>query len=248
MMARRPVRSGPQPPLIRLEGVWKTYERDGVPVTALRAVDLAIDAGEFTAIMGPSGSGKSTLLHVIGLLDADYEGTYHLAGRKVSGLSQDDLSVRRNRELGFVFQNFQLLPSLSILDNAALPALYARDRSAEACRAAASTRLRQLGLGDRLDHKPAQLSVGQRQRAAIARALVNGPRVLLADEPTGALDSKTAQEILDVFTDLHQSGVTIVLVTHDRDVASAAGRVIHVLDGQVHDGLPPAAARAATRS
>jgi putative ABC transport system ATP-binding protein len=248
MTARRHVRPGSEQPLIRLDAVWKTYERDGTPVTALRDVDLVVHPGEFAAIMGPSGSGKSTLLHVVGLLDADYEGSYRLGGRTVSGLSQDELSVLRNRELGFVFQNFQLLPSLSILDNAALPALYSRDRSAEACRAAARARLCQLGLGERLDHRPAQLSIGQRQRAAIARALVNDPSLLLADEPTGALDSKTAQEILDVFTDLHQSGVTIVLVTHDRDVASAAGRVIHVLDGQVYDGVPPALPRAATRS
>src|SRR5262249_32620978 len=149
------------------------------------------------------GSGKSTLLHVVGLLDADYEGRYELAGRLVSGRSPDELARIRNREIGFVFQTFQLLPGLSILENAELPALYARDRDAETCRAQARRRLEQLGLGKRLDHRPSQLSIGQRQRAAIARALVNEPSLLLADEPTGALDSKTAQEILDVFAEIH---------------------------------------------
>ena len=224
--------------LVRLESVSREYRRGGVPVRALRAVDLEVRRGDFVAVMGPSGSGKSTLLHILGLLDADYEGRYELAGRVVSGCSGDELSRIRNREIGFVFQTFQLLPGLTILENAELPALYARDRDARACRAAARQRLEHLGIGHRLDHRPTELSVGQRQRAAIARALVNEPSLLLADEPTGALDSKTAQEILGVFGELHAEGTTIVLVTHDADVAMAAERVIHVRDGEIHDGGP----------
>jgi ABC-type lipoprotein export system ATPase subunit len=185
--------------------------------------------------MGRSGSGKSTLLHILGLLDAEYEGCYELDGALVSGETADALSPLRNRKIGFVFQSFHLLPQLSILDNAALPALYARDREASVCRAAARERLEQMGLGDRLEHRPAELSIGQRQRAAIARALVNDPRVLLADEPTGALDSRTAQEILDILHRLHASGATILMVTHDPEVAAAASRIIQIRDGQAHD-------------
>ena len=229
----------PQPArqaLLRLESVSRQYRRDGVAVPALHAVDLVVRRGDFVAVMGPSGSGKSTLLHILGLLDADYEGRYELAGHVVSGRSADELARLRNREIGFVFQTFQLLPGLTILENAELPALYARDRSAEACRAAARARLEQLGLGHRLAHRPGELSIGQRQRAAIARALVNGPSLLLADEPTGALDSKTAREILGVFGELHRGGATIVMVTHDAEVASVAERLVHVRDGQVLDG------------
>jgi putative ABC transport system ATP-binding protein len=224
-------------PLIRLSGVSRIFARDGVPVTALRGVDLQIERGELAAVTGPSGSGKSTLLHILGLLDWDYEGTYHLAGRLVSGLSPDQLSVLRNRSIGFVFQQFHLLPQLSILENAALPALYARTRPARECEAVARARLEQLGLGSRLDHRPNELSAGQRQRAAFARALVNDPRLLLADEPTGALDSKTAREIMELFADLHRQGTTIVLITHDHEVAHAAERIVHVRDGQIQGGL-----------
>ncbi len=222
---------------LRLEGVSKTYRRQGVPVEALRGVDLHISSGEFVAIMGRSGSGKSTLLHILGLLDAEYEGRYELGGQLVSGRSADDLSPLRNRLIGFVFQSFLLLPQLSILENAALPALYARDRDPGTCRRVARARLEQMGLGSRLDHRPAELSIGQRQRAAIARALVNDPRVLLADEPTGALDSRTAEEILDILHELHGSGATIVMVTHDPEVAAVASRIIHIRDGQAHDGV-----------
>jgi putative ABC transport system ATP-binding protein len=220
-------------PLIQLFEVHKSYRREGTPVHALRGVDLAIEKGEFAAIMGKSGSGKSTLLHLLGLLDADYEGRYVFEGELVSGRTPDQLSQLRNRRIGFVFQTFHLLPRLSILENAELPALYARNRSAADCRVAARARLEQMGLGERLDHKPSELSIGQRQRAATARALVNEPPLLLADEPTGALDSKTAREILDVLSGLHAGGVTVVLVTHDEEVASAAGRVVHVRDGQI---------------
>ena len=219
---------------IRLRDVYKTYQMGGAEVAALRGVDVDIRTGEFVAIMGPSGSGKSTLLHVLGLVDTEYDGRYELGDQVVSGHTADDLAELRNREIGFVFQAFFLLPQLSILDNAALPALYARNRSPDDCRAEARARLQEMGLGDRLEHRPQELSIGQRQRAAIARALVNQPRVILADEPTGSLDSKTAREILDIFADLHRRGATIVMVTHDHEVAASAERVIHVRDGQVH--------------
>jgi len=223
--------------VIRLERVSKTYRRNGTPVEALRDVDLTIRQGEFTAIVGRSGSGKSTMLHILGLLDAEYEGTYWLDGECVSGRTADELAVFRNREIGFVFQSFHLLPDLTILENTALPALYAGDKSPEECHARARERLVEMGLGHRLDHRPMELSIGQRQRAAIARALVNEPRVLLADEPTGALDTKTTQEILDIMLALHRGGATLVLVTHDRDVAAVAERAIHLSDGQTNDGM-----------
>jgi putative ABC transport system ATP-binding protein len=187
--------------------------------------------------MGPSGSGKSTLLHILGLLDAEYEGSYELDGERVSGRSQDELSALRNREIGFVFQQFHLLPQLSILENATLPALYSRDRSPAECERVAKARLERVGLGTRLTHRPSELSSGQRQRAAVARALVNEPRLILADEPTGALDSKNAGELMDLFVDLHRAGSTILLITHDRDIAQVAERIIHVRDGQTIDGV-----------
>jgi ABC-type lipoprotein export system ATPase subunit len=224
-------------PVIELSGICKTYTKESATVEALRGVDLVIRSGEFTAIMGRSGSGKSTLLHIIGLLDADYEGTYRFEGALVSDRSAEALARRRNRDIGFVFQSFHLLPQLSILENAALPALYAGDRSADECREVARRRLVEMGLGDRLEHRPMELSNGQRQRAAIARALVNEPRVLLADEPTGALDSKTADEILQVLLALHRAGATLVLVTHDREVAEVAQRTVYIRDGQTRDGM-----------
>ncbi len=224
--------------MIRLDSVSKVYDRKGVPVAALRGVSVEIRRGEFAVVMGPSGSGKSTLLHILGFLDDEYDGTYRFDGTLVARKSTDELAALRNRAVGFVFQSFHLLPQLSVVDNVALPALYARDRSPAACRALARKRLEELGLGDRLDHRPGELSAGQRQRAAIARALINDPRVLLADEPTGALDSHTARDILDIFRVLHQGGATIVMVTHDPEVASVGERVIHVRDGQIiHDGL-----------
>lgn len=223
--------------VVDLRGVSKFYGHGATPVAALQEIDLAIYPGEFTAIMGRSGSGKSTLLHILGLIDAEYEGIYSFDGTVVSGRSADQLARLRNRTIGFVFQSFHLLPQISILENAALPALYAGDRSVEECEAVAQARLIDMGLGDRLDHRPGELSVGQRQRAAIARALVNDPRIVLADEPTGALDSRTAEEILDIFRDLHRAGATLILVTHDHEVAAAAERVIHIRDGRTHDGV-----------
>jgi ABC-type lipoprotein export system ATPase subunit len=221
--------------LIRLEHVSKTYRRQGAPVPALRDVNLEIAAGEFVAIMGRSGSGKSTLLHILGLLDAEYEGSYRLDRRVVSGLPADELSPLRNREIGFVFQQFHLLPQLSIVENAALPALYA-GRTHEESVAVARERLVRLGLGDRLEHRPMELSIGQRQRAAIARALINHPKVVLADEPTGALDSKTAEEILGVLRELNGEGVTLIMVTHDPEVGAAAQRIVRITDGRTANG------------
>ena len=236
----KPLLAVPEPaiqvPVIQLEGVCKTYHRHGASVLALRGLDLLIQPGEFTAVMGRSGSGKSTLLHILGLLDAEYEGAYRLDGELVSGVDADGLARLRNRKIGFVFQSFHLLPQLNILENAELPALYA-GRAPSECRAAARTCLEQMGLADRLEHKPMELSIGQRQRAAIARALVNEPRMLLADEPTGSLDTRTAQEILDILHDLHRDGATVVLVTHDREVGEAAERIIHITDGQTYDGV-----------
>jgi ABC-type lipoprotein export system ATPase subunit len=221
--------------VIQLTGVSKAYSQGKVRVDALRSVDLLVRDAEFLAIMGPSGSGKSTLLHILGLLDADYAGSYSLNGTEVSGLASDALAPVRNREIGFVFQQFHLLPALSILENVALPALYARNRLPEQCLSDARQRLEQMGLSHRLDHRPGELSIGQRQRAAIARALVNQPSLLLADEPTGALDSKTVREILDILLELNEQGTTVVLVSHDRDVAGIAGRIVHVRDGEIFD-------------
>jgi putative ABC transport system ATP-binding protein len=225
------------PPVVRLQGVSKTYRRQGSPVSALSNVDIVIRPGEFTSIMGRSGSGKSTLLHILGMIDSDYEGSYWFDGILISGRSPDELSTFRNRRIGFVFQSFHLLPQLSILENAALPALYAGDRTTEECHAVAQDRLEEMGLSDRLDHRPMELSIGQRQRAAIARALVNNPRLILADEPTGALDSRTADEIIGIFHDLHRAGATLIVVTHDAEVGAAAERTIHLHDGQTHDGV-----------
>jgi len=232
-----PIERDFEKPLIRLTGVRKTFAHEGVPVHALRGLDLMVGRGELLAVMGPSGSGKSTLLHILGLLDSDYEGEFEFDGNVMVGLDRDELAVMRNHVIGFVFQQFHLLPQLSILENVALPALYARDRAPDVCEKIARTRLEEVGLGHRLDHRPSELSSGQRQRAAIARALVNDPRLILADEPTGALDSKNAQEILDLFLQLNRSGSTIVLITHDLDVASAAERIVHIRDGQTIDGL-----------
>lgn len=224
-------------PVIRLARVVKTYSRDEQSVPALRGIDLAIHPGEFAAIMGRSGSGKSTLLHVLGLLDGEYEGEYWFDGERVSGRTADELAPLRNRAIGFVFQSFHLLPQLTVLENAALPALYSGRRKAAECRDAARARLEQMGLGQRLDHRPKELSIGQRQRVAIARALVNEPRVILADEPTGALDSRTAEEIIDIFRALHRAGTTIVMVTHDPEIGAAVERVIHIRDGSCDDGI-----------
>jgi putative ABC transport system ATP-binding protein len=201
-------------------------------VRALRGVDLQIRRNEYVAVMGPSGSGKSTLMNLIGCLDTPTAGEYWLNGQKVSDLADDDLARIRNKEIGFVFQTFNLLPRATALHNVELPLIYAGLASRER-RDKAAQALTRVGLGDRMDHKPNELSGGQRQRVAIARALVNDPSILLADEPTGNLDSTTSQEIMQVFGDLHRQGQTVVMVTHEADIAAHAARVVTLRDGLV---------------
>ncbi len=222
-------------PLIRTEQLAKHYRLgngEGGAVQALRGVSLEIPRGAFVAVMGPSGSGKSTFMNLLGCLDLPSAGRYWLDGEEVSRLSDDSLSVLRNRRIGFVFQHFNLLPRTSALDNVALPLLY-RGMRAEERHARAAQRLRQVGLAERMDHHPAQLSGGQQQRVAIARALVGDPALVLADEPTGALDSRTGIEIMTLLQQLNREGISVVLVTHEHDIAAYADRIIHFRDGQV---------------
>ena len=218
--------------VIKTEALWKTYEMGAEQVHALRGLDVEMRKGEYVAIMGPSGSGKSTLMNLIGCLDTPTSGKYWLAGRLVSELDDDELAYIRNKEIGFIFQTFNLLPRASALHNVELPLIYngtpAEERLTRAKRA-----LEIVDLTDRMHHKPNELSGGQRQRVAIARALVNSPSILLADEPTGNLDSQTGEEIMGVFRRLHQQGNTIILVTHERDIAAHAHRIIHIRDGKV---------------
>ncbi len=218
--------------LITVRDVHKTYDAGDVQVHALRGVSLDIDAGESVAIMGSSGSGKSTLMHILGCLDRPTRGSYRLAGDEVGDLDRDRLAEIRNRTMGFVFQSFNLLPRTSAVENVELPLLYAGVRTTERRRRAAAV-LERLGLGDRLGHTPDQLSGGQQQRVAIARALVCDPRVILADEPTGNLDSRTGVEIMGLFEELVATGITVVLVTHERDISAYASRVIQIRDGQI---------------
>ncbi len=229
----------PRDAVIVTRNIEREYDMGGEIVRALRGVDIMIRRNEFVAIMGPSGSGKSTLMNLIGCLDTPSKGEYWLNGFRVSELNDDELARIRNREIGFVFQTFNLLPRADALHNVELPLVYAgvgskerRERAAEA--------LRQVGLQDRMDHRPNQLSGGQRQRVAIARALVNRPSILLADEPTGNLDSTTSLEILSLFEALHQQNQTIILVTHEHDIAERAIRQVHLRDGKVErDFLTP---------
>ena len=223
------------PPLIRLSDITRHYPMGDMVVRALDGVTLDIRRGEYVAIMGPSGSGKSTLMNLIGCLDTPTSGTYHLNGKLASAMSDDELAMIRNEEIGFVFQTFNLLARTTALQNVELPLVYAgvhaRDRHQQALKA-----LEDVGLAVRADHLPNQLSGGQRQRVAIARALVNNPSILLADEPTGALDTKTSVEIMNLFEELFRRGNTIILVTHEEDIARHAHRIIKLLDGQVtHD-------------
>lgn len=215
---------------IRLTGVKKIYQVGDSVVAALAGLDLHIEKGEFAAIMGPSGSGKSTLMNIIGCLDRPTEGSYLLDGEEVARLGDDELAYTRNRKIGFVFQNFNLLSKISALENVALPLVYAGvDKKTRLGRAAEL--LDSVGLGERANHLPNELSGGQRQRVAIARALVNDPKILMADEPTGNLDTKSSIEIMELFTALHKSGKTIILVTHEPDIATYAGRQLMVRDG-----------------
>ena len=219
-------------PLIELRDLTKIYVTGDVELHALDGVSLKIDEGEFVAIMGSSGSGKSTMMNVIGCLDRPTTGSYHLSGREVSGMSKSELAEVRNQLIGFVFQQFNLLARTSAAENVELPLVYAGVGSRER-RARAVAALQRVGLGDRLDHHPNQLSGGQQQRVAIARALVNSPKVILADEPTGALDSKTSIEVMALFQELWHAGITVVIVTHEPDIAEFASRVVVMRDGKV---------------
>src|SRR6202158_5469185 len=229
----RELKAPPAECIICTQDLWKSYDMGGEQqVDALSGVDLAIQRNEYVAIMGPSGSGKSTLMNLIGCLDSPTSGVYWLNGHLVSELNDDELARIRNREIGFVFQTFNLLARASALHNVELPLIYAGIAPAERLARARQTLIR-VGRGERRSHKPSELSGGQRQRVAIARALVNRPSILLADEPTGALDTATGNDIMALFAKLHEQGNTMVLVTHEHDIAMHAHRVIHIRDGKV---------------
>jgi putative ABC transport system ATP-binding protein len=219
-------------PIISLDQVGRTYHMGRVAVHALRDVSLTVEPGEFVAIIGPSGSGKSTLMNIIGCLDRPSRGLYRLAGTPANELDDDGLARLRSRAIGFVFQSYNLLPRTSALDNVAAPLLY-QGASRRERRARAAAALERLGLADRLSHEPTELSGGQQQRVAVARAIVSEPALLLADEPTGNLDTRTGAEVLALFQELHRAGRTIVLITHDAEVARAASRHVHLRDGQI---------------
>lgn len=218
--------------VIRTEKISRRYKMGDEIIHALKSVSISINFGEYVAFMGPSGSGKSTLMNIVGCLDTPTSGSYILNKRDVSRLSEDELAEIRNKEIGFVFQTFNLLPRASSLDNVALPLIYAgyskKEREAKAKKA-----LEDVGLGDRYHHKPNELSGGQRQRVAIARALINDPSIILADEPTGNLDTKTSYEIMNLFAELHKKGNTIIMVTHEEDIANYAHRVVFMRDGNI---------------
>lgn len=221
-------------PLIVLKDIRRSYKLGDQVVHALRSITLNINKGEYIALMGPSGSGKSTLMNLIGCLDTPSGGTYFLNNKEVSNMDDDELSTIRNEEIGFIFQTFNLLPRMTAQENVALPLIYSGiGKSARMERAAKA--LADVGLGDRMNHRPNELSGGQRQRVAVARALINNPSILLADEPTGNLDSKTSTEIMGLFAELHKKGNTIILVTHEEDIAQHAEKVIRMRDGNLEN-------------
>lgn len=218
--------------VIKIRNIIRDFKLGQEIVNVLKGIDLDIERGEYVAIMGPSGSGKSTLMNIIGCLDTATAGTYILNGKDVSKMSDDELAEIRNKEIGFVFQTFNLLPRTTALDNVALPMVYAGFSKSERTKRAVEV-LNDVGLSDRMDHKPNQLSGGQRQRVAVGRALINKPSIILADEPTGNLDSKTSLEILNLFEDIHKAGNTVIVVTHEEDVAARAKRIIRLIDGMI---------------
>ena len=218
--------------LIKTEDVWKIYKMGKVQVEALRGVSLEVEKGEYLAIMGPSGSGKSTLMNILGCLDTPSKGKYYLEGRDVSSLNDDELSLLRNKKIGFVFQSFHLLPRTPAIHNVELPLIYAGLAKKERKKRAEKA-LEMVGLKDRMWHRPNELSGGERQRVAIARAIVNQPSILLADEPTGNLDSRSGEEIMEIFEELHRQGNTIIVVTHDPNIAARTQRIVKLKDGRI---------------
>ena len=224
-------------PLIKITNIKRDFPLGNEIVYVLKGINLEINKGEYVALMGPSGSGKSTLMNLLGCLDTPTSGTYILNGKNVSEMQDDELAGIRNKEIGFVFQTFNLMPRTTALDNVALPMVYAGHSKSERIERATEV-LTQVGLNDRMDHKPNQLSGGQRQRVAVARALVNKPSIILADEPTGNLDSKTSLEIMGLFNEIHAQGNTVILVTHEEDIAAYAHRIIRLRDGIIESDKP----------
>lgn len=221
--------------ILNLQNIYKDYQQEKLVVPVLKDVSLTVEEGEYVAIMGPSGSGKTTLMNIIGCLDRPTSGTYELAGENVLKLKDRELSDLRLKSIGFVFQSFQLMPRESAVENVALPLSYAGVRKKER-RDRATKALERVGLGDRVNFRPTQLSGGQKQRVAIARAMVNHPKILLADEPTGALDSKSGEQIMELFDSLNEESVTIVMITHDPKIAAKAKRIIRIIDGEIYEG------------
>ena len=221
--------------ILNLQNIYKDYQQEKLVVPVLKDVSLTVEEGEYVAIMGPSGSGKTTLMNIIGCLDRPTSGTYELAGENVLKLKDRELSDLRLKSIGFVFQSFQLMPRESAVENVALPLSYAGVRKKER-RIRATKALERVGLGDRVNFRPTQLSGGQKKRVAIARAMVNHPKILLADEPTGALDSKSGEQIMELFDSLNEEGVTIVMITHDPRIAAKAKRIVRIIDGEIYEG------------